>query len=216
MQFNNRYDAARQLIVPLGKYKNEQSVIFAVPRGGVPIGYYIARHYNLPLELLFTKKIGHPSNKEFAIGAVSMEDYIIDEYYNVPVSYIEKEIIKIREMLLNRYKHFVGDKHKPVEVKNKTVIIVDDGIATGHTILAAVKMMRRKNPKRIVVAVPVAPLETVNRMKENVDDFICLYAPKDFFGVGQFYADFSEVQEDEVIKLFKEANIFGTAADMQI
>src|SRR5665647_2687221 len=140
MLFKNRYDAALKLIAFLEKYKDERRVVFAIPRGGVPIGYYIAKHYNLPLELLLTKKIGHPGNEEFAIGAVSLEDYIIDERHNIPESYIENEIKRIRESLKERYKKFMGDR-KPVDMEGKIAIIVDDGIATGNTLLAAIRML---------------------------------------------------------------------------
>lgn len=205
MMFRNRYDAALKLIPFLEKYKNERGVVFAIPRGGVPIGYYIAKHYNLPLELLLTKKIGHPGNEEFAIGAVSLEDYIIDERHNIPESYIENEIKRIRESLKERYKKFMGDR-KPVDMEGKIVIIVDDGIATGNTLLAAIRMMRQKHPKKIVVAIPVAPREAAEKIKKHVDDFICLHIADDFYGVGQFYLDFSEVSDEEVIRLLKDAN----------
>lgn len=205
MMFKNRYDAALKLIPFLEKYKNERGVVFAIPRGGVPIGYYISKHYNLPLELLLTKKIGHPGNEEFAIGAVSLEDYIIDERHNIPESYIENEIKRIRESLKERYKKFMGDR-KPVDMEDKIVIIVDDGIATGNTLLAAIRMMRQKHPKKIVVAVPVAPREAAEKIKKHVDDFICLHIADDFYGVGQFYLDFSEVSDEEVIQLLKDAN----------
>lgn len=205
MMFKNRYDAALKLIPFLEKYKNERGVVFAIPRGGVPIGYYISKHYNLPLELLLTKKIGHPENEEFAIGAVSLEDYIIDERHNIPESYIENEIKRIRESLKERYKKFMGDR-KPVDMEDKIVIIVDDGIATGNTLLAAIRMMRQKHPKKIVVAVPVAPREAAEKIKKHVDDFICLHIADDFYGVGQFYLDFSEVSDEEVIQLLKDAN----------
>jgi len=205
MMFRNRYDAALKLIPFLEKYKDERGVVFAIPRGGVPIGYYIAKHYNLPLELLLTKKIGHPGNEEFAIGAVSLEDYIIDERHNIPESYIENEIKRIRESLKERYKKFMGDR-KPVDMEGKIVIIVDDGIATGNTLLAAIRMMRQKHPKKIVVAIPVAPREAAEKIKKHVDDFICLHIADDFYGVGQFYLDFSEVSDEEVIRLLKDAN----------
>lgn len=205
MLFKNRYDVALKLIPFLEKYKNERGVVFAIPRGGVPIGYYISKHYNLPLELLLTKKIGHPLNQEVAIGAVSMEDYIIDERHNIPEYYIENEINRIRESLKERYKKFMGDR-KPVDMEGKFVIIVDDGIATGNTLLAAIRMMRQKHPKKIVVAVPVAPRETAEKIKNQVDDFICLHKADDFYGVGQYYLDFSEVSDDEVIRLLKDAN----------
>lgn len=211
MLFRNRYDAALKLIPYLEKYKNERGVVFAIPRGGVPIGYYIAKNYNLPLELLLTKKIGHPLNEEVAIGAVSLEDYIIDERQDIPESYIENEIKRIREALKERYKKFMGDR-KPVHMEGKIVIIIDDGIATGNTILSAIRMIRQKHPKKIVVAVPVSPRETAEKIKKHVDDFICLHIADDFFGVGQYYLDFSEVSDDEVIQLLKEANRLDAAA----
>jgi putative phosphoribosyl transferase len=207
MKFNDRYDAAMQLILHLEKYKNDKGVVFAVPRGGVPIGYYIAKHYNFPLELLMTKKIGHPWSEELAIGAVSLEGQVVDTHQYIPGPYVQNEVKRIRESLRERYKKFMGDNHQPVDVKNKTVIIVDDGIATGNTMLAAVELLRKKQPEKIVVSVPVAPPETVEKMRQHVDDFICLYSPEEFFGVGQFYKDFSEVSDDEVIELLKETNV---------
>jgi putative phosphoribosyl transferase len=212
MRFNDRYDAASKLIPLLDKYKNDQGVVFAVPRGGVPIGYYIAKHYNFPMELLLAKKIGHPWSEELAIGAVSLEDHIIDERHYIPDYYIENEVKRIRQSLKDRYSKFMGEDHRPVDIKKKTVIIVDDGIATGNTILASIKMLRNKNPSKIVVAVPVVPHDTVEKISKQVDDFICLHSPKDFYGVGQFYTDFSEVSDEEVIGLLKEANVFGAVA----
>lgn len=212
MQFNDRYDAAMQLIPHLKKYAQDQEVVFAVPRGGVPIGYYIAKHYNLPLELMLTKKIGHPWSEELAIGAVSLEDHIVDERSEVSEEYIEKAVKKIRADLQARYKKFMGEDHKIMDLKSKIVIIVDDGIATGNTMLAAIKMLRKKDPKKIVVAVPVAPPDTITKIRQYADEVVCLYSPEDFFGVGQFYRDFSEVSDEEVMELLKEANMFGAAA----
>lgn len=205
MIFKDRYDAALNLIPLLEKYKDEPGVVLAVPRGGVHIGYHIARKYNFPLELLLTKKIGHPASKELAIGAVSLISEVIDDRHHIPEAYIESEIKKIREALRERYKKFMGDK-EPVDLQNKTVIIVDDGIATGNTILASIKMIRMMHPKKIVIAVPVAPRETAHKLKAWVDDFVCCYMPKHFFGVGQFYEDFSEVSDEEVIDLMHEMN----------
>jgi putative phosphoribosyl transferase len=205
MLFKDRYDAALKLIPYLEKYRHEPGIVFAVPRGGVPIGYHIAKNYNLPLELLLTKKIGHPWNKELAIGAVSLEDDIIDEHHHIPQSHIEKEIAKIRESLKERYKRFMGDR-KPADVKDKIVIVVDDGVATGNTLFSAIRMIRHRHPKKIVVAVPVAPVETADKLKKEVDDFICLYTFENFGGVGLYYSDFSQVTDEEVIQLLKEVN----------
>lgn len=205
MQFKNRKDAALRLIPLLSKYKNEKGVVLAVPRGGVPLAYYISKHYGFPIDLLMTKKIGHPRNSEFAIGAVSLEDHIISEKQNVPQAYIDEKVRSIREDLKERYKLFMGD-YQPLDLKNKTVIIVDDGVATGNTILSAIPMIRKQGPKKIVVAVPVSPPDTARKILKEVDDFLCLYLPDDFFGVGYHYYDFSQVPDEEVMLLLKFAN----------
>ena len=209
--FKDREDAALKLLPLLEKYKNDPGVILAVPRGGVPVAYHIALDFNMPLELLMTKKIGHPSHSEYAIGAVSPEDYIVDEFPGIPVSWIDSEVKRIREDLNERYKKFMGN-HKPVDLKGKVVIIIDDGIATGNTILSAIKMIRRHEPGKIVVAVPVAPPSAAEKFKKLVDDFICVYTPEPFIGVGLHYEDFSEVSDEEVIRLLKEVNRFEDAA----
>src|SRR5260221_1964537 len=205
MYFSDRYDAAMQLAPFLEKYKNEEGVVLAVPRGGVPIGYYLAKHLNFSLDLLMTKKLGHPLNEEFAIGAVGIEDSIVEENYEVPHSYVEEKTKRIREELLKRYKTFMGNK-EPADIKNKTVIVVDDGIATGRTILATIKMLRSKQPRKLVVAVPVASIQAAERIEQEVDDFICLYTPEPFFGVGRFYYDFTQTTDEEVMMLLKELN----------
>jgi putative phosphoribosyl transferase len=211
MLFKNRYDAAMRLLPYLEKYCNERGAVLAVPRGGIPIGYEIARHFNLPLELLLSKKIGHPLNPELAIGAVGLEDCLIDEGTGIPMSYIDRQVKIIRETLKQRYSRFIGD-HPPVELEKRIVIVTDDGVATGNTIMASIRMMRQKRPKKIVVAIPVAPAETIKKMAPLVDDLICLHVPNDFMGVGWYYSDFSEVTDEEVIALLKKANSFGAAA----
>lgn len=205
MQYINRYDASLKLIPLLEKFKKDKSVILAVPRGGVPIGYYIAQAFHFPMDLLLAKKIGHPSNKELAIGAVSLEDEIIDDYPYISRDYIEDQIFEIRESLKQRYKKFLGNR-SPIDLKNKTVIIVDDGIATGNTLLAAIKMIRRKQPKKIIIAVPVSPTDSAKKIMSKVDDFICPLITNDFVGVGAYYLDFSQVTDEEVIQLMDEIN----------
>jgi predicted phosphoribosyltransferase len=185
--------------------------VLAVPRGGVPLGYYIARNFNFPLEIILTKKIGHPYNPEYAIGAVSLDNEEIDYHPGVSREYIVQEIERIRASLKERYALFMG-KRKPVDLNNRIVIIVDDGIATGHTVMAAIKMLRTKKPKKIVVAVPVAPKSTVGKIQKMADEVHCLHAPEEFWGVGQFYDDFSEVTDDEVIQMLKQANGLSEAA----
>lgn len=211
MYFNDRYDAAMQLAPLLEKYKNEKGVILAVPRGGVPIGYYLAKYLDFPLDLLMTKKLGHPGNEEFAIGAVSLEGSIVEETTGVPEQYIREETRRIREQLKERYIKFMGNK-EPVDIKGKIIIVVDDGVATGRTILSTIKILRNKEPRKIVVAVPVASEEAADRIKEVVDDFICLHTPYPFYGVGRFYADFTQVEDEDVLLLLNELNTRGKVA----
>lgn len=203
MLYTNRYDASLKLMPLLEKYKNTESIILAVPRGGVPIGYNIARMFNLPMDLLLAKKIGHPLNKEVAIGAVSLEDEIVDEYPYISEEYINDKIVKIRASLKQRYEKFTGNR-TPLDLKNKTVIIIDDGIATGNTLLAAINMIRKKSPKKIVVAVPVSPTDSAQKISAQVDEFICPYITNNFIGVGGYYIDFSQVSDEEVVELMNE------------
>jgi putative phosphoribosyl transferase len=211
MFFTDRFDAAMQLVPLLEKYKQEEGVILAVPRGGVPIGYYLAKHLDFALDLLMTKKLGHPANEEFAIGAVGIETDILDEAYQIPREYIQQQTKRIRQELIDRYKKFMGSR-EPTVLKDKIVIVVDDGVATGKTILATLKMLRAKNPKKLVVAVPVASRQAAENIKKEVDDFICLYTPEPFYGVGRFYNDFSQTTDEEVSALLKELNERGRAA----
>ena len=211
MQFKDRLDAAARLMPFLKKYQNQKGVVLAVPRGGVPIAYHIAKNLNLPLELVLIKKIGHPMNEEYAIGAVGLEGEVLDDFTDIPKAYIESEVVRIRALLQERYKKFMGNR-KPLSLENKTVIIVDDGIATGNTMLAAIRMMRYQRPGKIVVAVPVAPPQTAEKIKREVDELVCLYSPPDFGGVGQFYDDFEQVSDEEVIGLLQEIYKIQTAA----
>jgi predicted phosphoribosyltransferase len=210
-RFVNREEAAMELVQHLSEYKGKDGVVLAVPRGGVPIAYHVAKAYHFPLELLMTKKIGHPDHEEFAIGAVSLEDYVIDNIPGISQDYVDEEIKRIRRSLQERYRLFMGD-HKPVSIANKVVIIIDDGMATGNTIISSIKMLQRQQPKKIVVAVPVAPLSTLKKLGALVHDVVCLHSPEPFVGVGLHYADFSQVSDLEVIRLLKEIRNFNNAA----
>jgi predicted phosphoribosyltransferase len=207
MIYTDRNDASLKLISLLEKFKNSKCVILAVPRGGVPIGYNIARKFHFPMDLLLAKKIGHPLNKEVAIGAVSLENEIemVDNYPYINIGYIENEIQEIKESLKKRYEKFVGDR-TPVDIKNKIVIIIDDGIATGNTLLAAIKMIRDKLPKKIVVAVPIAPTDAAKKISKEVDEFICPIITDNFIGVGGYYMNFSQVSDEEVVQYMNKIN----------
>ncbi len=204
----DRKEAGLLLSEKLEKYQETDTLILAVPRGGVPIGYEIAKNLNLPLDIILSKKIGHPLNKEFAIGAVSLDSTIIDPYPDISNAYIDSEIKHLRELLQEKYALYMGNR-KPIDIKDKNVIIVDDGIATGNTLLACISMLRKNNPKKIIVAVPVVPADVAPTFQQNADEFVFLMAPMDFGGVGRFYQEFEQVNDDEVIRMLGMANLMG-------
>jgi putative phosphoribosyl transferase len=209
-KFKNRQDAAMALVEKLKEYKNADGVVLAIPRGGVPIGYTISKELGLPLEITLSKKIGHPHNPEFAVGSVCLQGVIVDEQVDgISKKYIEEESKRLMKLLQAKYKLYMGNR-KPTNLKGKIVIIIDDGIATGNTIKATIIAIRKSNPKRIIVAVPVSPKDTAVKMNDLVDEFICLQTPNEFYGVGQFYDDFSQVSDDEVIDLLKKNNIINS------
>lgn len=198
MRFKDRIQAAELVTEKLSQYKNSDGIVLAIPRGGVPLGAIVAKHLNLPLNILLSKKIGHPTNKEYAIGAVTLYgEHLNKQASFVSKEYIETEIEKIRKSLLTRQKLFMG--HEPLpNLKDKVVIIIDDGIATGETIIAGIQQLRSQQPKKIIVAVPVSPKDSANRISELADEFICLYLPSEFNGVGEFYENFEQVSDNEV------------------
>ena len=204
----DRKEAGLLLSEKLEKYQDSETIILAIPRGGVPIGYEIAKNLNLPLDIILSKKIGHPLNKEFAIGAVSLDSTTIDEHPDVSNAYIDTEIKHLRELVQEKYAIYMGNR-KPINVKGKNVIIVDDGIATGNTLLACINMLRKNNPKKIIVAVPVVPADVVPIFQQKADEFVFLMAPMDFGGVGRFYQEFEQVNDDEVIRMLGMANLMG-------
>ncbi|MDI6050522.1 phosphoribosyltransferase family protein [Flavobacterium sp. XS2P24] len=198
----DRIEAGLLLSKKLKKYQNSNTIVLAVPRGGVPVGYVIAKNLHLPLDIVLSKKIGHPNNKEFAIGAVSSDSMILDEHPNIPRKYIDSEIIRLRQLMKYKYELYMGNR-KPLDVKGKNIILVDDGIATGNTLLASINMLRKKNPAKIIVATPVIPYENVPVFEKNTDEFIYLIASKYFTGVGGFYEVFNQVEDNEVIELLR-------------
>ena len=205
--FEDRIDAGTQLAEKLAKFKNENVVVLAIPRGGLPIGAIVAKAIKAPLDVALTKKIGHPSHKEYGIGAVSLEDIILTNTKGVTEVYIEEEVAQIRKKLKERYKQYYRTR-TPENIKGKTVIIVDDGIATGNTLLATVALIQKQKPKKIVVAVPVAPNSVIPKIESNpnVNEVICLLAPYNFKAVGQFYKNFEQVSDSEAIALLEESN----------
>jgi putative phosphoribosyl transferase len=203
--YADRIEAGLVLAGKLKKYAGEPGVILAVPRGGVPLGFIVARELKLPLELLLSKKIGHPNNPEYAIGAVSLTDRVLIPHAGVSDTYIESETTRLRQKLRENYIKFMGDK-KPSNLENKILIVVDDGIATGNTLMSTIKMLRNSKPARIIVAAPVAPQSAVNKLSKVVDELVIPLIPKEFYGVGSFYEDFTQVTDEEVIRYLNELN----------
>ncbi len=200
MVFKDRMEAAHLLAEKLENYKKKNAIILAIPRGGVPMGYIIAKQLDLPLEVVLSKKIGHPLHKEFAIGAVTLKSQVLSAAAKeVSTTYIEEETKRIRTLLTKRYQDYYGNK-KPKELKNKILIIVDDGIATGNTIISTIEMLHEEQPEKIVVAIPVSSQSALQKLKNTpfVDEVICLSTPENFRAVGQFYKNFDQVDDYEV------------------
>lgn len=195
--YYDRLEAGLLLAKHLKKYEHDPGVVLAVPRGGVPIAYIVAKELNWPLDLLLTKKIGHPLNSEYAIGAVSLSERYIVPHENVTDAYIDKETNRIRTRLREMYKKFMGDR-EPENLKDKTVVIVDDGMATGNTLLGTVNMLRKSDPKKIIIAVPVSSASALEKLSPVVDEIICPLVPEYFSGVGAFYENFYQVDDEEV------------------
>ncbi len=205
--FKDRIDAGTQLAEKLLEFKRENVVVLAIPRGGLPLGAIIAKALNAPLDVALTKKIGHPYNREYAIGAVSLENIILNDAVGVTKGYIEEETARLRIKLKERHNQYYKN-NVPQNLKDKSVVIVDDGIATGNTILVTIDLVKMQDPKKIVVAIPVAPPSTVRKLKNypEVDEVICLETPYNFHAVGQFYEEFFQVTDQEAINLLRGAN----------
>ncbi|WP_431161389.1 phosphoribosyltransferase [Flagellimonas beolgyonensis] len=202
--FQDRTDAGRQLAAQLQKLPLENVVVLAIPRGGLPLGAIVAKTLNAPLDVALSKKIGHPFNKEYAIGAVSMDDIILNDIPTIDKTYIREETERIREKLRKRYDQYYQN-FAPLNLKGKTVIIVDDGVATGNTIKLTAQMVHKSQPLQTIVAIPVAPRGAVKNMESSnyIDEVICLKSPDNFYAVGQFYREFGEVSDQEAIQILE-------------
>jgi putative phosphoribosyl transferase len=196
--FKDRIEAGNLLAAQLSAYKSDQGVVLAVPKGGVPLAYVVAKELGFSMELVFTKKIGHPNNKEYAIGAASLSDYFVVPHYDVSEEYIQDELKVVREKLQRMQDKFMAD-HKPENLNGKTVIIVDDGMATGNTVLSTISLIKKSKPAKIIVAVPVASRSAVQLVSKEADEVIALKTPPDFSGVGVYYENFNDVSEQEVL-----------------
>lgn len=209
--FEDRRDAGRRLATALSCYRQSNALVLALPRGGVPVGFEVAKALGATLDVLMVRKIGAPGHAELGLGAVldgSHPDVVLNEdvirQVRPPAGYIEAEKQRQLAEIERRRSRYVGNR-PPVPVARRTVIVVDDGIATGGTVKAALRGVARRDPARLVLAVPVAPADAIDELARDCDDFVCLATPDPFYAVGPHYRDFAQTEDAEVIELLAEA-----------
>src|SRR5215510_13107355 len=209
--FKDRRDAGRKLAQKLIAYAGRTNVlVLALARGGVPVAYEVALTLHAPLDIFIVRKLGLPGHEELAIGAIASGDvrvlnHDIVQYLNIPNELIEAVAKREFQELERRERAYRGNR-PPLDVKDRTVILIDDGLATGASMRAAVAGLRTLNPTQIVVAVPTAAPETCEAMEPEVDQMICATTPEPFYGVSRWYKDFSQITDEEVRTLLQEAN----------
>lgn len=208
--FKDRTDAGKLLAKALAKYENEKTIVYALPRGGVVVGYEVAKALQSPLDIIVTRKIGHPNNPEYAICAVNEKGLLLcneAEIKSIDQNWLQEETLREQKEAERRVALYRG-KRKMEEVEGKVVIIVDDGIATGFTMRLAVRSIKIQKPKKIIVAVPVAPAESLQELKqEGANEVIVLEPSEDFMGaVGAHYLQFEQVEDNKVINLLQETS----------
>ena len=206
--FRDRRDAGKKLAALLSRYRGKDSVVLAIPRGGVIIADEVCESLNVKIGLLMTKKIGAPSDQEAAIGAVSEDgstvlDRELINDFSIPDRYIQKEKARQLKEIKRRLKKYLADKLDP-EIGEKTVIIVDDGIATGLTTLCAIRYIRSLGPEKIIVATPVAPGDVVRQLENEADEVVVAETPAPFYAIGHFYGDFEQVSDREVLSIIRK------------
>ena len=203
-RFVSREQAAELLAQELIRYKGRHPLVLAIPRGAVPMGSLIARLLDGELDIVLTHKLCAPMDPEYAIGAIDESGWVyispVAARAGISPSYLEREKERQLDSLKHRRIRFKSGK-KPAAVKGRIAIVVDDGLATGATMIAALHAIRAREPARLVCAIPVAPSDTLDRVSELADEVICLQVPDDFRSVGQFYQHFPQVEEDEVIRI---------------
>ncbi len=203
--FKDRVEAGKKLAAALSEFKGEDAVVLGIPRGGVVVANEVAKGLGAPLDIVVTRKIEAPGEPEYALGAVTQEgDVIIDrqaaESLGAGKEYLDGQIRQKREEVKDRLRTLRGDVPYP-HLEGKVVIIVDDGIATGSSVGAAVMSVKKRGPKKVVVATPVAPASTVEMLSEDGTKVVCLETPGDFLAIGEFYSDFDQVEDAEVRRI---------------
>ncbi len=209
MLFRDRHEAGQRLASQLRDLADRDSVVLALPRGGVPVGFEVARALNISLDVLVVRKLGTPGQEELAMGAigpggVQVLNWDVVDACAVSPQQIDAAAVREARELERREQRYRGNREQ-VELRGRTVILVDDGLATGSTMRAAIAAVRRQKPKKVVVAVPVAARSTCAEIQEEADDMVCLYTPLQFHAVGQWYQDFSQTPDEEVRELLERA-----------
>src|SRR4051794_37480552 len=218
LSFRNRAEAGRQLATRLAGFRSRDPVVLALPRGGVPVAFEIAKALQAPLDLVLVRKIGAPGHPEFGLGAVvdgAHPQVVLNEevvaQLEVAPAYIETESERQLREIERRRERYLGGR-RPLEVAGRSVIMVDDGIATGGTVRAALQGLARARPAHLVLAVPVAPPDTIAQLRPQADEVVCLLTPEPFHAVGWHYRDFTQTSDEEVISLLKEAQTWSKEA----
>jgi putative phosphoribosyl transferase len=208
--FRNRTEAGRVLAQELSAYANRDDVIvLALPRGGVPVAFEVAHALHAPLDVFVVRKLGVPGHEELAMGAIAsggvlvIEPSVVEDL-SIPMEVVLDVAAREEQERLRREREYRGDRPEP-DVRGRTVILVDDGLATGSTMRAAVAALKKLQPAKIVVAVPVAVRSTCEELAEEVDEVVCARTPEPFYGVGEWYADFSQTTDEEVRELLARA-----------
>ncbi len=208
MIFQDRREAGQELAAALAHYRDRRPFVLAIPRGGVVVGYEVAAALDAPLDVVVPRKLRAPYNPELAIGAVAHDgsvylDSPLVSHLDVTEEYLREESARQLEEIRRRMQLYRGDRSTPV-LEGTTAILVDDGIATGSTMIAALRATRAAHPAWLVAAIPVAPAEGAAVLRREADEIICLHAPTMFYAVGQFYIDFAQTDDDEVIALLRQ------------
>ena len=206
--FSDRIEAGKKLAMALKDFSSKNGVVLAIPRGGVVVAYEIAKALGLPLDVIIPRKLGAPGNPELAIGAVAEDgtailDNELVNYLGVSQSYIQEEIENQKQEIQRRLSLYRQQSSYP-DLKGLDVIVVDDGIATGSTMKAALASVRNRGASSITVAIPVGPPSTIKELEKLADRVVCLYTPEFFQAIGQFYSDFSQTEDEEVVALLQQ------------
>ena len=209
MPLNDRTEAGQALAEALAEYQHSDALVLALPRGGVPVAAEIARALNAELDLIIVRKLGLPGHAELAMGAIASDGVRvlnpeIIQWHRVSMAEIEAVAAREQIELERRDRLYRGDRPHPA-LRGRTVILVDDGLATGATMQAAVDLVRQQAPREVIVAIPVAPADTVERLQQNVDRVVCLATPEPFIAIGRWYRDFGQTQDTEVEALLQDA-----------